>query len=97
MNAVVSVALMFIQSMLPKLIGDSQAVQSVINMLVQIIPILIQQYKDVLPAVQNIIAILSSDDATTAEQRAKLEELDAMVDAAFDQAVLDYDKNHPEG
>lgn len=96
MNAVVTVALSFIQLMLPKLLGDSSAIQSVIEMLIKIIPILVQEYKDVLPAVQNIIAILSADDSTTAEQRQKLEELDAIVDAAFDQAVLDYDKNHPE-
>lgn len=96
MNTAITLALTFIQAMLPKLLGDSNAIGQVINMLIQIIPILVQEYKDVLPAVQNIIAALSSDPATTAEQRKKLEELDAMVDAAFDQAILDYDKNHPE-
>lgn len=96
MNTAITLALTFIQAMLPKLLGDSNAIGQVINMLIQIIPILVQEYKDVLPAVQNIIAALSSDPATTAEQRKKLEELDAMVDAAFDQTILDYDKNHPE-
>lgn len=96
MNAVITVAITFIQAMLPKLLGDSNAVQSVIEMLIKIIPVLVQEYKDILPAVQNIIAVLTADESTTAEQRKKLEELDAIVDAAFDQAVLDYDKNHPE-
>lgn len=74
----------------------SAAVQSAITMLTNLLPILIKEYNDVLPSVKNIIAVLKGGKIT-AEQLDALDALEAKIDSEYDDAVDEYNKNHPEG
>lgn len=86
MSGVVSAVLALIQILLPN-IGTASVVGKVIEAMVQIIPFLVQEYKDLLPMARNIIAALSTNPATTAEQLATLQALDAQCDQAFEAAA----------
>lgn len=68
------------------LLGTS-SIAKVIAALTQLIPLIVQEATDLLPEVKNIIAALSSNTATDADQLAQLAALDAQVDAAFDAAA----------
>jgi len=62
-------------------------VDAVINLLVQIIPLLETEARTVIPYIQNIIAALKNNPATTAAQLAQLSTLDAAADDAFEKAA----------
>ncbi|TGP28187.1 hypothetical protein EN875_032020 [Mesorhizobium sp. M2D.F.Ca.ET.232.01.1.1] len=90
MNATVAITLLqTILTLIPQ-ITSSKAVNTVITALIQIIPIAVQEAQDLLGPIRNIIATLSANDKTTADQLAALKALDAQVDAAFDDAVTAY-------
>lgn len=89
MTAVLNALVALLSQIVPALSGQGALVTTIINTLVQIIPVLIQESQDVLPEVKNIIAVLKDDPATTQEQFSQLAALDAQVDAAFDAAVKD--------
>ncbi|TJV51171.1 MAG: hypothetical protein E5Y01_16420 [Mesorhizobium sp.] len=90
MNATVAVTLLqTILTLIPQ-ITSSKSVATVINALIQIIPIAVQEAQDLLGPIRNIIAALSASDQATADQLAALKALDAQVDAAFDAAVAAY-------
>lgn len=86
MGALIPVILTLLQTIVPAL-GSSSAIAAVVNALIQIVPLLIKEYQDVLPMIKNIIAALRSNPETTAELVAQLTVLDAQVDTAFDAAV----------
>ena len=67
--------------------GEASTITSIINALVGLIPTLVQEYEDLVPIVKNIIAALSANPATTADQLATLQQLDAKVDADFEAAA----------
>ena len=67
--------------------ANADLIGKIIAALVALIPTVIQEAKDLLPAVKNIIAALSANPATTADQLAALDALDAQVDAAFEAAA----------
>ncbi len=75
---------------------NSQAVNSVVTWLEQIIPTLVQEYQDLLPTVKNIIALLKQSSAVTPDQVSKLQAQEAVLDKAFDDALAGYLANHPE-
>lgn len=75
---------------------NSQAVNSVVTWLEQIIPTLVQEYQDLLPTVKNIIALLKSNAAVTPEQVATLQAQEVVIDKAFDDALAAYLANHPD-
>lgn len=73
---------------------NSQGVQAVINLLSEAIPIIVKEYKEVLPIVKNIISVLSSSDDITPEQLDELDIIEAEVDANWNEAIDAYMKNH---
>lgn len=93
MTLVIQSVLAMISQFLP-LLGSSSAVstiQSIINALKNLVPLIVDEVQLVTPAIKNIIAALSANPATTADQLAQLKALDAQVDAAFDEAAKDTD------
>lgn len=88
MSAILTTLLSLIEQFLPAIAGgNASAIQSVIKVLVQLIPVLTQEYEDLRPIIQNIIDALRDDPATTGKQLETLDELDAKVDAAFEEAA----------
>lgn len=76
---------------------SNQTIQAVINLLMEAVPLIIKEYKEVLPIVKNIISVLSSSDDITTEQLDQLDVLEAEIDANWNSSVDDYLKQHPEG
>lgn len=85
MPAILSAVLALLQTIAPSL--GSSAIQNVINILVQLLPVAIKEVQDLTPAIKNIIAALSSNPAATADQLATLKALDTLTDANFDAAA----------
>lgn len=88
-SALIQLFLSTIQALLSG-VTSAKIVSRVLTALIQIVPVAIKEAQDVLPAIQNIIAALSANPATTEEQLATLKALDAQVDAAFEAAVAAY-------
>lgn len=65
---------------------SSAEIKGVINALVTIIPQVAQDAPLMIQIIQNIIASLSGNSATTTAQLQQLKTLDAECDAAFDKA-----------
>lgn len=79
-----------ILSLLTQIAGmtsEASVVEQIVQSLVGLIPTLIQEYKDLVPVVKNIISALQANPATTAEQMVTLKALDAKCDADFDTAA----------
>jgi hypothetical protein len=89
MSALIPVIIGLIQQLLPVLSGAGAPaiIEKVLTVLVQVIPLLVDEYTALLPMVRNIIAALSANPATTAEQLATLAALDVQTDAAFEAAA----------
>lgn len=66
---------------------EGSTIAMVIRALTDLLPTVVQEAKDVAPAVKNIITALKSNPAADAGQLQALAELDAKVDAEFDQAA----------
>jgi hypothetical protein len=96
MNAIIQTILVMLAKVAP-LIQDSAAIASIINTLEELIPVIVQEYKDLVQPVKNIIAALSANPATTADQLTTLQTLDAQADADFDAAAAAFTANHPAG
>ncbi len=75
---------------------NSQQVNSAVNFIQQIIPMLVKEYSDLLPIVKNILALLKQNGAVTPEQNAAMMAVDAQIDKAFDDALAAYLANHPD-
>lgn len=88
MVAIILTALQAIEALMGVTGLTSDAITKVINLLVQVIPLIEKEYEDVVPYIQNIIAVLKNDPATTAAQLAQLSELDATADQAFEAAAV---------
>lgn len=82
-------------SVIPQM-TNSQAVNSVVTWLEQIIPTLVQEYQDLLPTVKNIIALLKQSAAVTPDQVARLQAQEVVIDKAIDDALAAYLANHPD-
>jgi len=86
MSEVLTGILAILQAIVPSL-TSSAVVQQVINALIQVIPVLVKEAQDLMPMVKNIIAALSSNPASTADQLATLKALDQLTDSAFEAAA----------
>ncbi len=86
MPTILAAVLSLLQTVAPAL-SSSSVIQSVINILTQILPVAIKEVQDVTPAIKNIIAALSTNPATTADQLATLKALDTLTDANFEAAA----------
>ena len=69
--------------------AEASTITSIINALVALIPVLVKEYEALVPVVKNIIAALQANPATTADQLATLQALDAKVDSDFESAAAE--------
>jgi len=94
MSAAIAAILNLIEQLLPAILSSTNVtlVDSIINALVGMLPFIIQEVQDLATPVKNIIAALSANPATTADQLAALQALDIQVDKAFEDAAADTDK-----
>jgi hypothetical protein len=82
MNAVLSL----IAALLPA--GANGAlIEKIIEALVALIPIIVQEYKDLVPIVKNIIVAAKGDPATTIEQLNSLDAMETQLDADYEAAA----------
>jgi len=96
MTAALTAVLALIEQILP-LLGSSQAnlIASIIDALTKWLPLIIQEVSALYTPVKNIIEALSANPATTADQLATLQQLDAQVDTAFEAAAAAVDPDAP--
>ena len=88
MNAVIQLTLTLLAQIAPQLGSANVAlIEKIINGLVVLIPILIKEYKDLVPHIKNIIEVLKNSGNLTETQWNTLIELETKVDAEFDQAA----------
>ena len=80
-------ALLALLTSIAGLSSEASVITQIIETLVGLIPTLVQEYKDLVGPVKNIIAALSSNPATTADQLTTLATLDAQVDTDFEAAA----------
>jgi hypothetical protein len=66
-----------------------QLVTNIIDVLSKMLPFILAEVEALYAPVKNIIAALSANPATTADQLAQLQALDAQVDAAFEAAAAE--------
>jgi hypothetical protein len=86
-TSIITLLLTLIGQLLPAVGASTPAIQTILNALVAVVPALIQEAMDMVPIVQNIIAALKNNPATTQAQMVVLNDLDAQCDAAFEDAV----------
>ena len=88
MDAVIQLLLGLLQQLLPSLgVANAGLISKIVEGLVALIPVLIKEYKDVLPMVQNVISALKANAAITPEQIIKLQTIEAQIDADFETAA----------
>jgi len=85
MTAIITPLLALLTQLAPG--ATSTVIAQVINILVALIPVLIQEYKDLLPIVQNIITVLQQSDDITDDQWDSLDAMSAQYDAEFKAAL----------
>lgn len=94
-TTLITTILTMLLAVLPK-ITDSKIVASIIETLINLVPIVVKEAQEVLPMVKNIIELLRSKELTQ-EQLDQLDVVSAHVDAAWDQALVDFEKENPDG
>ena len=85
MTAIITPLLALLTQLAPG--ATSTVIAQVINILVALTPVLIQEYKDLLPIVQNIITVLQQSDDITDDQWDSLDAMSAQYDAEFKAAL----------
>lgn len=94
----ITAVIALIEQFLPML-GTSAAtatmIETIIAALEQIVPLVIEFVPVAVTSVQNIIALLKGDSTVTADQWARLDAIDAALDAANDQAIAAVDPDAP--
>lgn len=89
MSAIITAVVSLLTTLLPLVTGNSTAIATIISTLIQLIPAITQEVEAMIPPIKAIIAALSADPATTADQLAQLQQLDTQCDAAFEAAAVD--------
>lgn len=88
MGPLIQLALTLLQQVVPQLGGaNAQLITKIINGLVVLVPILIQEYKELVPVVKNIISVLKNSGNLNEDQWNQLIEMEVKIDAAFDEAA----------
>lgn len=67
--------------------GNAVLIEKIIEALIAIIPVVVKEYHDLAPIIQNIITALKSDPSTTAAQLEQLQQLEVQWDAEFEAAA----------
>lgn len=93
MTLAIQAILAMIVQFLPMITSSANAatIGSVINALTNMLPFIIQEVESLVVPVKNIIAALSANPATEADQLAQLQALDKQVDDAFEAAAAQTD------
>lgn len=86
MSAIVTAIIALLTNLLP-IIESTSTIAKAIEVLVQILPLLVREAKDLSQPVKNIIAALKSNPAATSDQLLQLQSLDRIVDSAFESAA----------
>lgn len=90
MNAVLIRAIIaLLGNIIPAIGNNADMIQYAVNTLISLFPLVVQEYKDLVPEVQNIITALKGTDGITDAQWAELDALQAQADSEFDQAAKD--------
>jgi phage-related protein len=88
MQQIIQLLLTLLEQFLPKLAGaNAGLITQIIEGLVALIPLLIKEYQDAVPFVQNIITLLKNHNAVTPEQLQTLDILETQIDASFEAAA----------
>lgn len=100
--AAISTLLQVVETVLPTISGatSSTIIISVVTALEKWIPLVIALFPsatNLFQSIKNIIASLSSNPATPAQQLATLQQLDAQVDTAFEAIAAQTDPDLPTG
>lgn len=85
MQAIITPLLALLTQLAPG--ATTQVIALAINILTALIPILIQEYKDLLPIVQNVILALQQSGDITDEQWTALDAMSAQYDSEFQTAL----------
>ena len=88
-TAIITAILAMVEQLLPLITSSSNVtlIDTILSTLIQMMPFIIKEVQTLYTPVKNIIAALSANPATTADQLASLQTLDAQTDAAFDAMV----------
>lgn len=86
MSVAIAALLTVLAQIIPSL-GAPAIISTIIETLLQLLPTIVKEIKDVAPLVQNIIDALRSNAVISPEQLRALEELEARYDAEFEAAV----------
>lgn len=86
MTAMLTTILSLISALVPA--GTNAAlIEKIVAALIQIVPVVVKEYQDLVPIVRNIIAALKADPSTTAAQLEQLQQLEVAWDADFEAAA----------
>jgi hypothetical protein len=85
MQAIITPLLALLTQLAPG--ATTQIIAQVISILTALIPVLITEYKELLPIVQNVIVVLQQSDDITDEQWDALDAMSAQYDAEFMAAL----------
>lgn len=93
MTAIITGILSMLEQLLPAITSASNVtlIDSIIKALTGMLPFILDEVAALYTPVKNIIAALSANPATTADQAATLQTLDKQVDDAFEAAAADTD------
>lgn len=86
MSAILTTILALIEQLVPAS-TSAALIEKIIAVLIQLIPVIVKEYQDLLPIVQGIITALKSNPSTTAQQLATLQEMEVQYDADFEAAA----------
>lgn len=88
MEGIIQLALGLLAQVVPQLGGaNAVLITQIVNGLIALVPLLIKEYKDAIPFVQNVITLLKSSNQITPEQLIALDVLETQIDAAFEAAA----------
>jgi hypothetical protein len=85
MTAIIPILLSMLEEIAPG--ATTVVIEKVVNLLVVLVPIIIQEYKDLVPIVTNIIAALQQSGDITPDQWAALDAMSKQYDADFHTAL----------
>jgi hypothetical protein len=94
-SSIIITVLQTVLALIPS-ITDNKTINSIITMLIQIVPVVVKEAQEVMGPIKNIIDALSEKDDITDEQMAVLKSLNEQVDQAYSDAWDAYLASHPD-
>jgi len=86
MSSAITLLLTVLAQIAPSL-GVSSSITAIINTLVELIPILVKEFQDLVPLVKNIVDALRDNKTITDQQLQDLDALEEKIDAEFEAAA----------